>query len=89
MTEGDAALGQVVGGKLEGHLVARKHANAVAAKPSGQMREHHAIMVDLDAKLAARELFKNRAGYFDIVFFAHRTIRAGLAGEARAPPASA
>src|ERR1035438_2122067 len=72
VAEGDAAFGQVVGGQLQGDLVARQHANAVAAQPSRQMGQHDAVMVDLDAEFAARELFQNRTGYFDIVFFTHR-----------------
>ena len=41
-------------------------------KPARQMGQDHAVVVELDAEQAAGEFFQNRAGYFDIVFFAHK-----------------
>ena len=56
MAEGNTAFGQIVRGQLQGDFVAREDANAVAPKATREVRQHHAVMVDLDAEFAAREL---------------------------------
>ena len=71
MAVGDAALGQVVRGELEGDAVSGKDSNAVAAQLTGKVREDGALLVELDAEEAAGEFFDDRSSYFDAVFFAH------------------
>jgi hypothetical protein len=70
VTEGDAALRQIVGGKFEGDSITRQNADAISPQPAGQVRQDHAILLQLNAELAARELFENGSGYFNAVFFA-------------------
>ena len=74
MAESDTAFGQVVGGKLHGHTVARQNANAVAAEAPGQMSQHYAVVFQLHAEQAAGKFFQNNSGYFNIVFFTHSVL---------------
>ena len=72
MTEGNATFGQVVRGEFQSDLVASKDANAISAKPAGQVSQDYAFVFQLDAKKAARKFFENRASNFNAVLFAHR-----------------
>ena len=73
MPEGDTSLGQIVGREFKCYLIARKHANAVAAQAAGEMRKYDAIVLELDAEQTAGEFFKNGPGDLDAVFLAHST----------------
>ena len=75
MTVGNASLGQIVGGKLQGDTVAGQYANTVAAEPAGQVREHGTLLVQLNAELAAGELLNHGSSDFYAIFFAHRPLR--------------
>ena len=50
MTECNSAFGEIVGGEFQGDLVARQHADSIAAKPASQMSQNHALMIELDAE---------------------------------------
>ena len=71
MTEGDAAFGQVVGGKLKGDFVAGENADTIAAETAGKVSEHEAIMLELHAEFTTGELFHHCSLNFDAVFFTH------------------
>ena len=71
MAEGDTALGEVVGGKFEGDFVARQNANAVSAKPAGEVRQNKTLVFKLDTEFTAGEFLDDRTLYFDAVFFTH------------------
>ncbi len=70
MTEGDAALGEIVRGEFHGDAIACEDADAVAAETAGEVGEDHAFVLKLDAEQAAGEFFEDGAGYFDAIFFA-------------------
>jgi len=53
--------------------VARQDADAVAPQSASQVREHHAIMLQLYAEQTAGKLFQNDSSDFDIIFFTHST----------------
>ena len=59
MPIGDATLGEVVRGEFERNPVARQHANAIAAKLAGQVREHFAFLIDFHTELSAGEFFND------------------------------
>ena len=71
--ERDSALGQIVGGQFQGDFIARQHPDAIAAEPAGEVSQNDAVMFQLNAELAGRKLFQNRTGYFDAIFFAHKS----------------
>jgi hypothetical protein len=73
MAEGDAAFGQIVWREFQRDFVARQHANAVAAKSACEVREHYALVLQLNAEQAARKFLKHRPGYFNTVFLTHST----------------
>ena len=73
MAERDPAFGQIVRGKLQRDLVARQHANAIAAKPARQMRKNDALMFQLDTKQTARKLLEHGSRYLNTVFLTHST----------------
>ena len=75
MAEGDAPLGEIVGGQLHGDAVAGQDADAVSPQSAGQVRQNHAVMLQLHAEQAAGKLFQNNSGNFDIIFFTHSTFR--------------
>lgn len=72
MTEGDSAFRQIVRGEFQGYFVAGEDANAVAAETARQVGQDDALVFQLNTEQAAREFFKNSAGNFDAVFFAHK-----------------
>jgi hypothetical protein len=90
VTVGDAALGEIVGRHLDGDAITGKHADSVAAQFSGEMGEHDALGIQLNAKLSGRELFDNRSGYFNTILFAHLPpwVARGIGGKTRkhSPP---
>jgi hypothetical protein len=47
---GDPALGQVVGGKLQGHAISGQNPDAIAAEFAGQMGQYGAVLIELHAK---------------------------------------
>jgi hypothetical protein len=69
MTEGNTALGEIVGGQLHSHLVTCKDSNTIAAKAAGQVGQDDPVMLQLDAKQPTGKFFKYGSGYFDAVFF--------------------
>src|SRR5262249_52151506 len=69
----NSPFGQIVGGQLHGDPVARQDADAVAPQSAGQVREHHAVMLQLYAEQTAGKLFQNNSSDFDIIFFTHST----------------
>ncbi len=71
MTEGDATLGEVVGGKFEGDFVACQNADAVAAEAACEVGENEAFVLKLNAEFTAGELLDDGTLYFDAVFFTH------------------
>ena len=71
MTEGDATLGEIVGGKFEGDFIASQNTDSVAAKPACQMRKHQAFVLKLHTEFTAGEFLDDRTLYFDAVFFTH------------------
>ena len=71
MTEGDAALGEIVGRKFEGDFIARQNADAISAEPAGEVREHEPFVLKLHAEFAAGEFLDDCALYFYTVFFTH------------------
>jgi hypothetical protein len=85
--ERDSALGQIVGGQFQSDFIARKHPDAIAAQPAGEVSQNDAVMFQLNAELAGWKLFENRTGYFDAIFFAHKPPQSGFlqAGSIRNP----
>jgi len=71
MSVGNASLGKVVGRHLQRDAVARQDADAIAAEPAGQVREHHALLIQLHAELPAGEFLDYGSGDFNAIFFAH------------------
>ena len=57
MAECDSALGEIVGGEFQSDFIARQDADAIAAKPAGQVRQDDALMFELYAKQAAGKFF--------------------------------
>ena len=55
MAECDSALGEIVGGEFQSDFIARQDADAIAAEPARQMRQHYALVLQLNAKQAAGE----------------------------------
>ena len=71
MAEGDPAFGQIVGGQLHGDLVPGKNTKAITAEAAGQVRQHHAVMLQLDTEQSTGKFLKYRSSYFNAIFFAH------------------
>jgi hypothetical protein len=69
MTEGYAALGEIVRGQLHGDLVTRQNPDTVAAEAACQMGKHDALVFQLDAEQSTGEFLKYGSCYFDAVFF--------------------
>jgi hypothetical protein len=67
----DSTLRQIVRRQFHGHAVTRQHANAVAAQPAREMRQHGAFLIELNAELPAWKFLNNSSSDFDAVFFAH------------------
>jgi len=80
VAEGYSTLCQVVRRQLERDLVASEYANAIPPQTPCQMGEDHAIMLQLNTEKTAGEFFKNRTGYFNAVFFAHKPPNSGIGG---------
>ncbi len=59
MTVCDAALGKIIGRKLQGYAVSRQNPDPVTAKLSSQVRKHGAFLFELNAKQAAGEFLNN------------------------------
>ncbi len=57
MTECNAALGEIVRGKLQRDPIAGQHADSIAPETPGQMREHYAILFELYAEKATGKFF--------------------------------
>ena len=64
MAVGNSALGQVVGGKFQGHAVACEYADTILSKLACQVRQHHSLLVELYAEFTVRQFFYNYTGYF-------------------------
>jgi hypothetical protein len=74
VAEGDAALGEIVGGKFEGDFIASEDADAIAPQAAGQVGEHQTIMFELNGEFPAGEFLNHCALYFDAVFFTHSVL---------------
>ena len=77
----NAALGEIVGGHLEGDAVSGKDADAVAPELAGQVGQDEPFGVKLDAKQAAGEFLHHGPGHFNAIFFTHlppRFLRWGM-----------
>src|SRR5690606_19775318 len=57
----DAAPVEVIGAQLDDHPVLGKDADVVLANLSGDVREHHVPVVELDAEARVRERLRDRA----------------------------
>jgi len=55
MTERNSAFGEIVGGEFQSDFITRQNADAIAAEPARQMRQHYALMLQLNAEQAAGE----------------------------------
>ena len=62
---GDTAFCEIVGRQFERDTVSSKNTDAVLAELSSQVCEDHAILVELDAKLAIGQFFYHHAGDFN------------------------
>ena len=71
MAVGDPALGQVVGGKLQGDAIPGQNPDAITAELAGQMGQYGAVLVKLHAEQTAGEFFNDGACDFNVIFFAH------------------
>jgi hypothetical protein len=61
----DTAFGEVVGRQFQRDAVASEYTDAILSKLAGQVGEHHAFLVQLNAKFSIRQFFDHNAGYFD------------------------
>jgi len=75
MAVGDASLGQIVRGKLQGDAVAGQNADTIAAELACQVRQHTALLIQLDAEKAAGEFLNYGSSDFNAIFFTHRPPR--------------
>jgi hypothetical protein len=57
VTECDAALGEIVRGKLKGDFIAGEDADAVAAEAACEVGQDDPIVLEFDAEEAAGKLF--------------------------------
>ncbi len=73
MPEGDASLGEIVGGELERDLIARENADAITPQAARKVREDNTLVFELNTEETARKLFENGPGNFYTVFLAHST----------------
>ena len=71
MAVGDAPLGQVVRGEFHGDAVAGQYADAIPAQFARQVREHGAVLIELNAEKTAGKFFDYGSCDFNAVFFAH------------------
>jgi hypothetical protein len=72
MTECNSTFGEIVRGEFHSDFITGKHANAVAAKSAGQMRQHYSLVLQLYTEQAAGKLLQHRPGYFYAVLFTHK-----------------
>ena len=75
MAVGDASLGQIVRGKLQGDAVAGQNADTIAAELACQMREYGAFLIQLHTEQATGEFLYHGSGNFNAIFFTHRPPR--------------
>src|ERR1700737_4949174 len=80
MAEGDSAFSEIVGREFQCDFIARQNANAIATQSARQMRQNDPFMFKLHAEQTAGELFQDRAGYFDAIFFTHTPLWGSQAG---------
>jgi hypothetical protein len=71
MPEGDSAFGQIVGRHLQCDPVSRQHADPIPPQLPGKVRQNGAILIELNAKLARRELLNDGSSDFNAIFLAH------------------
>ena len=71
VAEGDPALGQVVGGHLEGHLIARDDADVVLLELAAGVGDQVVAVFQGDAVAAVRQHFRDAAVHFDEFFLGH------------------
>jgi hypothetical protein len=50
MPESDSAFGEIVRGEFQSNFIARQDADAIAAEPARQVRQHHSLMFQLNAE---------------------------------------
>jgi hypothetical protein len=88
MAEGDAALGEVVGGEFEGDFIAGEDADAIAPQAAGEVGEHQTVMFELNREFSAGEFLDHGALYFYAVFFTHLKLTLLLPLSQRSRPCS-
>jgi hypothetical protein len=78
--EGDAALGEVVGGHLEGDRVARDDADVVLLEFAASVGDQGVVVFEGDAIATVGQHFGDRALHFDEFFLGHYGAPGELAG---------
>ena len=76
MAEGDAALGQIIGGKFQGYSIASQNADAVTTQATRKVGKDNTILFKLHTEKPAGKFFEDRACYFNTVFFTQSFILA-------------
>ena len=74
MTEGDTALGKVVGGEFEGDFIASQNANAIAAEAACEVGQNKPFVLKLHTEFTAGEFLDDCTLYFYAVFFTHSVL---------------
>ena len=67
----DAALGEIVGRHLDGHLVAGENADVVLTHLSGNMGGHDVTSLQLHAESSVRQSLDDFAFHLNRIFFRH------------------
>ena len=80
---GDPALGQVVGGHLDVHPVARQHPDAVLAHPAGRVGYDLVSVLKLHSERCIRQQLGDEARKLEELLFRHVTSWRPLAGTER------
>jgi len=73
VAEGDAALGEVVGGHLQRDVVSREDADVVLAHLARRVGDEHVPVVELHAEAGIRQHFVDDAVHLDQFFLGHET----------------
>ena len=71
MPVGDPAFGEIVRRHFEGDSVAGQDPDAVAAEFTGEMRQHSALLIELNVKETAGKFFNDGTGNLNAVFLTH------------------
>ena len=71
----DAALGEIVGGNLNSHMVPRKNADVVLPELSGKVRQELMAVFTLHAKGRVRKTLLHNAIQLEMIVFAHTLLK--------------